>query len=179
MHLVGLIIKKFVTLHGHMNEKLVLFFFFQGFTPKPCKHRLSLLLPACHMIPALSQIHHILVSHSVRALCVKRCSLLLYKKQYWMVCVLYVQVRTEYLFVWVLILTSAMVLEWTKRPLLCSHFSLWRKAKVFTGNIIHGIKIYYNPQAGFCIAQTVKVFDFRTGVIVWVFNSVACVTLLN
>jgi hypothetical protein len=65
-----------------------------------------------------------------------------------------------------------------QRPLLCSHFSLWRKAKVFTGNIIQGIKIYYNPQAGFCIAQTVRVFDIRTAVIVWVFNNTACVTLL-
>ena len=95
-----------------------------------------------------------------------------------MVCVLYVQVRTEYLFVRILILTSAMVLEWTKGHFYV-HISLFEeKAKVFTGNIIHGIKIYYNPQAGSCIARTVRVFNIRTGVIVSVFNSVACVTLL-
>jgi hypothetical protein len=46
-------------------------FFLQVFTPKPCKHRLSLLLYACHMLPAHSQVYHILVPRSLRALCLK------------------------------------------------------------------------------------------------------------
>ena len=58
------------------------------------------------------------------------------------------------------------ILEWTKGHFYV-HISLFEeKAKIFTGNIIHGIKIYYNPQAGFCIAQTLRVFDIRTGAIV-------------
>ena len=56
-----------------------------------------------------------------------------------------------------------------ERSLLCSHIHssvFEERLRFFIGTIIHGIKMYYIFKAGFCIAQTVRVFETGTGVIV-------------
>jgi len=140
-------------------------FFLQVFTPKPCKHMLCILLHACHRLPTLSP-GSSYISFSFSQSFVRENNTVYFNIKSsieWYVYYMFRFGRNIYLLSPNTDFCCGTGMN--ERPLLCSHIPLFEEtAKVFTGNIIHGIKIYYNPQAGSCIAQTViRVFNIRTG----------------